>query len=145
MAARPATLARWASPRYAAALVVTAAYAWWVAGTTPFTVGADVATAIPLGVLVALALVQWRASRRGGQSLRALRRLDRPGRVTGAIWPLPAVLAAALGFELYNLFSAPRSAHPTVSSLYDAASGTHAWKALFVLAWLALGWDLLRR
>ena len=145
MASRPATLSRWASPGYAAALVATAAYSWWAAGTTPFTVAADVATAIPLGVLVALALAQWRAPRRGGAPARPLRRLDPPGTATGAAWPLPSVLLAALAFELYNFFSAPRSAHPTVSSLYDSAAGTHAWKALFFLAWLALGWDLLRR
>jgi|HubBroStandDraft_1064217.scaffolds.fasta_scaffold257325_2 hypothetical protein len=144
MAGRPTTLARWASPGYLAALVATGAYSWWVATTTPFSVGADVATAIPLGVLGALAVVQWRADRANGAPARPLRRLD-PAAATGAAWPLPTVLLAALAFELYNLFSAPRSVHPTVSSLYDSAAGTHAWKAVFVLAWLALGWDLLRR
>jgi len=145
MASRPATLARWASPGYLVALAAAAAYAWWAATTTPFTVGADVATAIPLGVLVALALAQGRASRRGNELARPLRRLDRPTGARGAAWPLPGVLLAAVAFELYNRFSSPRSTHPTVSSLYDAAAGPHAWKAVFVLAWLALGWDLLRR
>jgi hypothetical protein len=146
MAGRPTTFARWASPAYLAALVTTGAYSWWVATTTPFTVGADVATAIPLGVLGALAVVQWRAYRANGAPARPLRRrLDPPAAATGAVWPLPTVLLAALAFELDNLFSAPRSVHPTVSSLYDSAAGTHAWKAVFVLAWLALGWDLLRR
>jgi hypothetical protein len=145
MASRPAILARWASPGYLAALVAAVAYSWWAATTTPFSVGADVATAIPLGVLLALAVIQWRANRRGVAPARPLRRLDRPERATGAAWPLPGVLLAALAFELYNLFAAPRSTHPTVSSLYDAAAGTHAWKAVFFLAWLALGWDLLRR
>jgi hypothetical protein len=145
MASRPAASARWATPGYGAALVAAAAYSWWAATTTSFSVAADVATAIPLGVLVALALVQWRAGRRGGELAPPLRRLEGPAAVTGAAWPLPGVLLVALAFELYNLFSAPRAAHPTVSSLYDAAAGTHAWKALFFLAWLALGWDLLRR
>lgn len=145
MSTRPAALIRWRSPGYLVALALAAAYSWWAATTTPFTVRGDVATALPLGLLTAIALAQGQATRRGGGLPGPLRRLGRPGPTTGAVWPLPSVLAAALGWELYSFFSAPRSVHPTISSLYDAAASTQAWKAVFFLAWVALGWDLVRR
>ncbi len=145
MATRPAAPTRRWSPGYLVALALAAAYSWWAATTTPFTVGGDVATAIPLGLLTATALAQRQVTRRGAALPGPLRRLGPPGPATGAVWPLPSVLTAVVGWELYNFFSAPRSAHPTVSSLYDAAASTQAWKAVFFLAWLALGWDLVRR
>jgi hypothetical protein len=145
MSTRPAAPVRRTWPGYLVALALAGAYSWWAATTTPFSIRGDVATAIPLAVLTAVALAQWRAARRGAALARPLQRLGPPGPATGATWPLPSVLAAALGWELYNFFSAPRSVHPTASSLYDAAASTQAWKAAFFLAWLALGWDLARR
>jgi len=91
-----------------------------------------------------VAVAQWWSARRRMTLPGALRRLDRPARA-GAWWPVPSALAALVGWELYNFFSARRATHPTISSLYDAASRTHAWKAAFFLAWLALGWELVRR
>jgi hypothetical protein len=131
------------SPATVVLLLVAAAYAGWAATTTPFTFEGDVATAIPLVVLAAAVLAQWLARDRGVPG--PLRRLDPPAATTGAVWPVPAALGGLLGWELYNYFSLPRALHPTVSSLYDAAAGATAWKAVIFLAWLALGWALVRR
>jgi hypothetical protein len=136
---------RGASPTNAAALVAAAAYSWWAATTTPFSIGADVATAIPLGLLAAVAVAQWRAAHGGAALPSALGRLDPPAPTAGAAWPLLAALVVLVAWELFNFLSAPRSAHPTLSSLYDTASRVHAVKAAFFLAWLALGRELLRR
>lgn len=144
MRTRSAHLARWAGPGHLVGLVAALAYSWWAAATAPFTIGADVATAIPLVAVTAVAGGQWWSARRHATLPSALRRLDRPERA-GAWWPVPSALVALVGWELYNFFSAPRVTHPTISSLYDAASRSHAWKATFFLAWLALGWELVRR
>jgi hypothetical protein len=133
----------WPSPVTVGLLLAAAAYAGWASTTTPFTLEGDVATAIPLVVLVAAVLTQRLARDRGVPG--PLRRLDPPAATTGAAWPIPAALGGLLGWELYNYFSLPRPLHPTVSSLYDSAAGADAWKAVIFLAWLALGWALVRR
>jgi hypothetical protein len=142
--AGPAPLDHRVSPGLVGAVVGAAAYAWWTASTRPFTPGADVLTAIPLGAAVVILVLQ-RTARRPGSGWTPWQR--RPALVPSPIarGPLLGLLAAVLGWELWNLFSSPRTTHPTVSSLYDAAAATHAWKALIVLAWLIFGWELLRR
>jgi hypothetical protein len=145
MSTRSAHPVRWVSPGTVATLTAATAYSWWAATTTPFSIGGDIATAIPLGALAAVPLAQWWAERRGAALAAPLRRLDPPAQGDGATWPLLAVLAAVVAWELFNFFTAPRATHPTVSSLYDTASRAQAWKAALFLAWLALGRELVRR
>jgi hypothetical protein len=77
----------------------------------------------------------------------ALRRRDRAtvplGRTGVAVWTV--WLAAVVGWELWALFSAPRSAHPTISSLLNEPLDSHPGRAAAVLVWLLLGWWLARR
>lgn len=64
----------------------------------------------------------------------------RPGRVA----PWVAVLAALLAVEVVAFSLEPRSAHPTLSSIADAALGPRPVEAAVFAAWLALGWRLAR-
>ncbi len=58
-------------------------------------------------------------------------------------WLLAAL--AVVAWELANLFAAPRTAHPTISSLLDQAGSSPAGRALLCLAWLLFGWWLATR
>jgi hypothetical protein len=49
------------------------------------------------------------------------------------------------GWELYTYASAPRVAHPTLSTLIDLATSTQTGKAVSFAAWLLLGWYLVMR
>ncbi len=55
------------------------------------------------------------------------------------------MFVAVVSFELLVFFEQPRQAHPTLSSLSDSLSDSHAGKAVLFLAWLSLGWLFLRR
>jgi hypothetical protein len=107
-------------------------FAWLAGGLTSFTWPAGVATSAAAAAVLGLA---------------ALRRADRapvePGRTGLAVWT--AWLAAVAGWELWALFSVPRSVHPTISSLVDDLIGSHPARAGAVLLWLLAGWWLARR
>jgi hypothetical protein len=108
----------------------------WVSFTKPFSSAADLVTAVPLAaMLVVQILLVLQPKRRSGADLP-------PRRVVAfskcLVWITLSVFVVA--FELYNYLSAPRSAHPTLSSLSDELSGHHLGKTLLFLAWLALGW-----
>jgi hypothetical protein len=57
--------------------------------------------------------------------------------------PYAIAAGAAASWELFNLFSAPRNAHPTFSSILDIIDGTHVGHGAMFLLWLALGWYLV--
>jgi hypothetical protein len=137
-----------------AALVAAGAlYAWLVAGTTPFTATADVLTAIPLAALAVVVAVQLLegAGAGGAGAPRPWDRRPDPGLhsdgpgVARQVLPWLTLVAAALALELFNYLSGARATHPTISSMYDSAARWRAVKALVVLAWLGLGWYLVRR
>jgi hypothetical protein len=130
------------------------AYGWLAAETRPFTVGADVVTAVPLGLFAAASgrrLAVRRASGAGEAapchppSVRE-EGFGRFGRF-GRFGPWTAVLSVATIWELATYlagFGAGRPDFPTLSSLYDMAARSHPAKALLFASWLALGWGLVR-
>jgi hypothetical protein len=114
------------------AVVVAAGLAcgWWVTSLTPFTAGATVA-------VLALGVVEIAAA----EIVRRRRRSDLPGR---AYLPWVVAIAALAAWELVSLFSQPRSAHPTISSIVDPLLAHHAVRWLAFAAWAWLGWELGR-
>lgn len=115
--------------------VVTAAlaYAWWAATIEPFT--AEAHAAVFAAAAVVLAAGSW-ARHRWPVAVPAL-----PAAGLAA-WA--ALVAAVVGFELYNFFSHPRAEHPTMSSLINEVD-TSAVRRVMYAAWLGLGWHLARR
>jgi hypothetical protein len=123
---------------FAAALGLAVGLAVATSFTRPFTLPADVLTAIPLAGLLLGETV--RIVRNRGARIPATG--DPPAR-SHAPWtmlvPWIVLSGAVIGFELFDYFSLPRHAHPTLSSLCDELSSSHAGKAALFLAWLALG------
>lgn len=74
-------------------------------------------------------------------------RRARPTGSTGSapLAPWAAVLGALAGWELLAYSLSPRSAHPTLSSMADAALRPRLLEAVAFAAWLGLGWALARR
>ena len=106
----------------------------WVAGTTrSFTWPA-------LGVTMAAAafvlVVAVRAPRGTGAVRFHPQRRDVP-------WGVVAVVAA--GWQLVAYFQSPRTAHPTISSMLDAADAHDPLRAVVFLGWVVLGLLLARR
>jgi hypothetical protein len=107
------------------AAAAAVAYAWWVTGLEPFS---DRATAAVVG---------------GGLAAMALGRRFLPPRPPAgpvavadlARWGLP--VAALVVWQLVAWASEPRSDHPTLSSLANAALDPRPVRALAVVAWLA--------
>ncbi len=116
--------------RYAAWAIV-AAYAWWVAGLEHFT---DPAL---LAVMAAASLAV------GSARWQRRRRLPTPASAV-ALRPWLVVLGALLVWETVAFSLSPRSAHPTLSSIMDAALGPRPLEAAAFVAWLALGRRLAR-
>jgi hypothetical protein len=121
------------APALAVAVVVSAAYALGAAATSPFTVAADVLTAIPIAALAVAVVVRWPLH---------------PRRDGGTRWPVAgqrglvpwAVLAMAIVVWELVEYLAPgsRSAHPTLSSMADALDRHVVVKAVVFAAWLWL-------
>lgn len=114
-------------------MALAVAYGWWAAARTPFTLEAHVATLAPAAALL------WFGRR--DRSATAPSEPSVP--VTGlAAWGL--LVGAVVGFELFNYLQQPRQAHPTMSSLVNEVDTTAVRRLLFV-AWLGLGWHLVRK
>jgi hypothetical protein len=125
------------------ALVVAAGLVcgWWVTSLTPFTAGATVAV-LAFGVVeIALAEFVRRRRRRHLSGAGAGGGPDVPGRAC-LVWVAAIVVLAA--WELFSLFSHPRSAHPTISSMLDPWLAHHLVRWLAFAAWAWLGWELAR-
>jgi hypothetical protein len=118
-------------------LGVLAAAAWSgvVSATTPFTTAADVVVALPIGLMALVVAVQLTRSRRPPSERRWR---------SGEWLPWLVALVVLAAWELCSYFLAPRSAHPTLSSLYDTAARWQAAKAAVCFAWLVVGWYLVR-
>lgn len=130
---------------YGAALVIAALYCWGVATTKPFTTAADAIVA--LGYLVmGLVLVGCLRRRSKGARPAGVDRARLGGRRTGNLAPWVVAIVTLAIVELAAYFAgwgAGRHAFPTLSSLYDEASGSSvAAKAVLVFVWLAVGWGL---
>lgn len=127
-------------PRAAVVAVLFAAYAWFASATRPFTVPADVTTAVPIvGMVVVWALQRLRPD-------GPWRRLpgNRPP-AGGTALPWIAIVLVLVGTELASYFGGSRPTHPTLSSLGDTVFQWHAAKAAVYFVWLSLGWYFVRR
>jgi hypothetical protein len=122
-------------------LVATAGYALGAAATTPFTWAANVMTAIPIAVVMVLAVIRWPA------------RPDGPAWLVDEARPRPrhpylgwvVLLAVVVGWELVEyLRRGSRNAHPTLSSMADAFDAHYLLKAAAFLAWVWLGVAIVR-
>jgi hypothetical protein len=119
-------------------------YCWVTAGTTPFSWQADLLTALALAGLVVVVALQ--ASHRDATVPHVYDRVVASGPpALAALVPWFVVLGALVAFELWNFVAGPRSTYLTVSSIYDDLARSQGTRALCVLAWLALGWHLVRR
>lgn len=107
------------------------AYAWWAIGRSPFTTTATLAVA---GAgLAAMAI---------GQARRPQNEA-RPARAGAVRWVV--VLVALAVWQLLAYVQHPRSEHPTLSSLANAALESHTARALAFAAWLVAASRLARR
>ena len=114
-------------------------YSLIAADTTPFTIGADLATALPLVAFVAAVVVSWYGPRRV--------RAHRPSRaqVGHPYRPWVVLYVVFVAWELFNyLARGSRASHPTFSSMTDAVDRFYGLKALLFLVWLTLGWTIVR-
>jgi hypothetical protein len=112
--------------------------------THPFTVAADVVTAVPLVVAVAVT-ARWFGRRPSTQT-------DGPGhrdsdRTRLGRWSVAwlAPIVAVTAWEIYCFVHLPREQHPTLSALIDILDSSRAGKLVGFLSWLALGWFLVAR
>ena len=131
---------RW---RPVGAVVLALAAAVLAAFTTPFTLGAEGITGLPLSVGLAALVLRLRPARRS-------RRTDRPDGDVVPPEPLHrwalvwlGLVVATVGWELYCYVNTPRSAHPTLSGLIDMLDATPIGKFVAFSLWLALGWVLV--
>lgn len=129
----------------ALAIAAALAYAALLASTRPFTVPADALTAVGLAAGVAGLVARLVADGRQGDVAAPGEGSPRTGETTGSWLPWVVLVAVVAGWELYCYFGGPRPAHPTLSSIYDLAARYTWLKAVIVLAWLGLGWELVRR
>jgi hypothetical protein len=124
-------------------VVVALGSAVAVSFTKPFTLGADLLTAVALvAMLVAQFAVEIRSCR-AGRSTGADTAYERPARRLRAYVVWIAVCVAFTALELFTYFRHPRSSYPTFSSLSDELSASHGGRAFLFVAWLALGWLFL--
>jgi len=128
-------------PLIGAALLAACGLAVIASFTHPFTLAANVITAIPLAVM--LAAEATRLVRSHGSLATGTVRVA-PANWARSFVPWIALSCAVIAFELFNYFELPRRAHPTLSSLSDELTHSHAGRAVLFLAWLALGAVLLR-
>ena len=116
-------------------------YSFGAAATTPFTVAADVMTALPIAVLGVAAVWRW-------PWRPVVRRPAGAGRGVGARHPYRAwvVLAAAIVvWELVDYAArGSRGAHPTLSSMADAVDRFYVLKTALFFGWLCLGALIVR-
>jgi hypothetical protein len=115
----------------AAGAVGVFAYAWWATGRSPFTTAATLA--VVGGGLAAMAV---------GQARRPQNE-SRPARAGAVHWVV--ILVALALWQLSAYVQQPRSEHPTLSSLSNAALENHTGRALAFTAWLAAAARLTRR
>lgn len=106
------------------------AYAWWATGVRPFSGTATLAV-VGAGL----------AAMTTGHARRPQHHPRRP--LAGAAGWL-ALLGALAGWQFLAYVQEPRSEHPTLSALTNAALDTHAGRALAFAVWLIAGCRLAR-
>lgn len=139
----------------AAIAVAVLAYSWWTTTFRPFTWPIEITTVLP-GVVLFFAAArdprrrislrawrsEWREVLRGThRSLPVARKVAwRAGTV---VWSL--LIGAATSWELMARLHSPRSEYPTISSMADSLTQSHAIRFVVFVLWLLFGRDLLRR
>lgn len=124
-------------------LVGGCAYSLVVASTTPFTLPADIMTAVAIIAMTVMIIARW--------PLRARLELGVPASPPAAqtshrYLPWIASLVVCVAWELFNFLAhGSRASHPTVSSIADAVDRIYLLKSLMFLGWLSLGWIIVRR
>lgn len=103
-------------------------YALGAAATTPFTLAANVMTAIPIALLVALAIARWPLR---PTPVRA------PGHHPYRAWAVVGVAILLWEIVVYTARGS-RAAHPTFSSMVDAVDRYYVLKAILFFAWLCV-------
>jgi hypothetical protein len=115
----------------AAGAIALVAYGWWATARPPFSASATIAVLVPGALAIA-----WGFGRRRESPQRPLR----PGVST---WALLVVLLGV--WEMAAFVQQPRSAHPTLSSITNAALDPHAVRTLAFVAWLCFAATLARQ
>jgi hypothetical protein len=128
-------------PSWPAVAVIGAAAADSVVAATaqPFTWRADITTALGLVGTIACGLVVLLRQRRRAAESPPAGAIALPT-AGGAAWA--AWAAAIVAFELLNFYTAPRSRHPTISSLLSILTGHEVLRAVLFAAWLGAGYWL---
>jgi hypothetical protein len=103
-------------------------YALGAAATTPFTVAADVMTAIPIVLLAGLAIARWPLR---PKPVRA------PGHHPYREWIALGVVIVLWEIVVYTARGS-RAAHPTFSSMVDAVDRYYLLKTVLFFAWLCV-------
>lgn len=114
-----------------AATAAVFVYAWWATGQRPFTAGATLAV---IGAGLA-AMAVGHAGRPQNESPPAF------AGVSG--WLVLLVLLG--GWQALAFVQEPRSQHPTLSSITNAALDNHSSRAIAFAAWLVGAYALARR
>jgi len=111
--------------------------------TRPFTLAADVVTAVALAIAVGVTTRTIRHDRHEGPAAARVT-ADRPRWTRwGALWLV--LLGAVVAWELYCYTQLPRQQHPTLSALIETLDSTRLGKTVAFAAWLCLGWFLAAR
>jgi len=120
------------------------AYAVLASFTRPFTLAADVVTAVALAGGVAATARSIRHDRRVDLVVPVL---PEPGGTRwNRWWPVWSVPILGLtAWELYCFVHLPRVLHPTLSTLIDSLDSFRVGKTVAFVTWLALGWFLVTR
>jgi hypothetical protein len=133
-------------------------YAWWAMTLLPYTWPSQLTVLLPGALLLTVGavgkarrnerLVDVGANRARGPGVQAMARTpapERPSWLVAALVAWTVVIAASIGFELLNYFLAPRTSHPTMSSMMDQVDDWHVGRVVVFVLWFLLGWDLVRR
>jgi hypothetical protein len=119
------------TPRRAAAIAALVVVGWWATSLRPFSAAATLAV-VGAGVLA----MAW------GFTHRRPRTQPDERRGVG-VWLLLAAILAA--WQLAAYVQEPRSGHPTLSSMANAALEPHAVRALACAGWLLVAARLAAR
>ncbi|HET9091332.1 MAG TPA: hypothetical protein VFN50_02910 [Acidimicrobiales bacterium] len=114
-----------------------AAYAWFAAGSRPFTTGGDALTAGAFALMVVLV-----AAARAGAGIPAV---SRPGPGEGRLLAWIVAVICVVGWELVTLVARNGHLFPTASDLYNAVASSRLAKSGVFYLWLLLGWGLFGR
>jgi hypothetical protein len=121
-------------------LVGAVGYSLIAASTRPFTLPADVLTALAIVGMAVLVVVRWPLRT---TKVRAATRSSGHGH---PYLPWFGLLVVFVVWELFNyLVHGTRANHPTFSSITDAIDRFYLLKTLLFLGWMAGAWVIVRR